>query len=51
MNLASINLDSSNLVLVNLPNVRCHVQPSSSIYTELGCLGKSILAHEDAYEW
>ncbi|CAL8113006.1 unnamed protein product [Orchesella dallaii] len=40
---------SAQITLVNLPTVRCHVQPSSTIQAGIGCKGKKLVAHEDAH--
>ncbi|ODM86961.1 Cation channel sperm-associated protein subunit delta [Orchesella cincta] len=40
---------STQITLINLPTVRCHVQPSSTIQAEIGCKGKKLIAHEDSY--
>lgn len=46
---SNLNEYSVNVVLVNLPTIRCHVQPSGSVHTQVGCLGKTFVAHEDEH--
>src|ERR1700733_9892104 len=35
--------------MTTLPQIRCHVQPSGSVFTQLGCSNKILVAHEDYF--
>ncbi|CAL8118370.1 unnamed protein product [Orchesella dallaii] len=45
----TLNEYSAELTLANTPRARCHTQPSAAIDVNIGCKGKRLIAHEDAY--